>query len=116
MAAGIGGEEIVSLAIAASSHPKEKTDFCGQAEPFQELRHDKRKTLVVVGNGEALDQMIDGDSDTDGKKREPFHKKVGLEAWVSCKKFIPSVSAKYGFYFSGCQTSEKPSGNEGGIS
>jgi hypothetical protein len=105
----------MALAIAAGSHPKEKTDFCGEAEPFQELRHDKRKTLVVVGNGKALDQVINGDSDADGKKRESFDQKVGLEAGISCKKFIPSVSAKYGFHFSGCQASEEPGWNEGGI-
>jgi hypothetical protein len=114
--AGIWREEIVALRIAAGSHPKEETDFCREAEPFQELSHKKRKTLVVVGNGEALDEVIDGDPDADGKKREAFYEEVGLEAGISCKQFIPAVSAKHGFNFSCCQTSEKPSGNEGGIS
>jgi hypothetical protein len=115
LVAGIGGEKIVALAIAAGSHPKEKTDLCGEAEPFQKLSHKKRKALVVVGDREALDQVIDGDPDADGKEREPFNEKVGLEAGISCKKFISSVSAKYGFYFSGCQTSEEPGWNEGGV-
>jgi hypothetical protein len=115
LAAGIGGEEIVALAIAAGSHPKQETDFCGEAEPFQELSHEKRKALVIVRNGEALDEVIDGDPNADGKKREPFHEKVGLKAGISCKKFISSVSAKDGFYFSGCQTSEEPCWDEGGI-
>jgi len=105
----------VALAIAAGSHPKQETDFCGEAEPFQELSHEKRKALVVVRNGEALDEVIDGDSDANGKKREALHEEVGLKAGISCKKFISSVSAKHGFYFSGCQTGEEPSWNEGGI-
>jgi hypothetical protein len=113
--AGIWREEIVALRIAASSHPKEKTDFCGEAEPFEKLGHEKGKALVVVRNGEALDEVIDGDPDADGKKREAFHEEVSLEAGISCKKFISAVSAKHGFNFSCCQTSEKPSGNEGGI-
>jgi hypothetical protein len=106
----------VALAIAAGSHPKQETDFCGEAEPFQELSHEKGKALVIVRNGEALDEVIDGDSDANGKKREALHEEVGLKAGISCKKFISSVSAKHGFYFSSCQTSQKPSGNEGGIS
>lgn len=115
LVAGIGGEEIVALAISAGSHPKEETDFCGKAETFEKLCHEKGKALVVVGNGKAVDQVIDGDPDADGKERESFNEKVGLEAGISCKKFISSVSAKYGFYFSGCQTGEKPGWNEGGV-
>jgi hypothetical protein len=115
LVAGIGGEKIVALAIAAGSHPKEKTDFCGEAEPFQELSHKKRKALVVVGDREALDEVIDGDPDADGKEREALHEKVGLKAGISCKKFIPSVSAKDGFYFSSCETGEEPCWNEGGV-
>ena len=113
--AGIGGEEIVALAIPAGSHPKKEADFGGKTEPFQKLGHEKRKAFVVVGNGEALDQMIDGDTDANGEEGEAFDEEVSLETGISREKFVSPVATENGFYFSGCQTGEEPGWNEGGI-
>ena len=112
LVASIGGEEIVAFAISARSHPEKKTNFGGQTESFEELGHEKRKAFVVVGDGQALDQMVDGHPDSDGKKGEPFHEQMGLEAGVAGKQFIPPIPAQNGFYFSGGQPGKKPGGNE----
>ena len=114
--ASIGGEEIVALAISARSHPEKKTNFGGQTQSFEELSHNEGKTFVVVGDGKALDEMVDGDADAYGEKGEAFDEQMGLEAGVACKKFVPPIPAQNGFYFSGGQAGKKPGGNEGGIS
>jgi hypothetical protein len=64
---------------------------------------------------EALENMVNGVADADGKKGEAFDKKVSLKAGVPCKKFIPAVSAENGFDSTGCEASEKPAGYERGI-
>ena len=93
LVASIGGEEIVAFAISARSHPEKKTNFGGQTQPFEELGHEKRKAFVVVGDGKALDEMVDGNADTYGKKGEALDKKMGLKAGVSGKQFISAIPA-----------------------
>ena len=110
--ASIGGEEIVALAISARSHPEKKTNFGGQTQSFEELSHNEGKTFVVVGDGKALDEVIDGDADAYGEKGEALDEKMGLEAGVACKKFVPPIPAQDGFYFSCGQAGKKPGGNE----
>ena len=113
--ASIGGEEIVAFAISARSHPEKKTNFGGQTQSFEKLRHDEGKTFVVVRDGKALDQMVDGHPDSDGKKGEPFHEQMGLEAGVAGKQFIPPIPAQNGFYFSGGELGQEPCWHKGGI-
>jgi hypothetical protein len=88
----------VALGIATSAHPKQKPDFGGKAQTFEELGHEEGKALVVMGNGKALDQMVDGDPDADGEEGKTFDEKVGLKAGVAGEKFIPSVPAQHGFH------------------
>ncbi len=115
LVASIGGEEIVAFAISARSHPEKKTNFGGQTQSFEKLRHDEGKTFVVVRDGKALDQMVDGHPDSDGKKGEPFHEQMGLEAGVAGKQFIPPIPAQNGFYFSGGELGQEPCWHKGGI-
>jgi len=91
--AGIGGEEVVPFAVATSSHPEKETNFSGQTESFEELGHEKRKAFVVVGDGQALDEMVDGNADAYGEKGESLDEKMGLKAGVSCKQFISAIPA-----------------------
>jgi len=91
--ASIGGEELVAFAISARSHPEKKTNFGGQTQSFEELGHEKRKAFVVVGDGKALDEMVDGNAYTYGEKGEALDKKMGLKAGVSGKQFIPAIPA-----------------------
>ena len=49
--ADIWRKQVVTLGIATSPHPKEKADFGGKAQTFEELGHEKRKAFVVVGDG-----------------------------------------------------------------
>jgi hypothetical protein len=48
-----------------------------------------------------LNEVIDGEADSHRKKGEAFDEKMGLEAGVACKKFVPPIAAQNGFYFSG---------------
>ena len=91
-------KQVVALGIATSAHPKQKADFGGKAQTFEELGHEEGKALVVMGNGKALDQMVDGDPDADGEEGKTFDEKVGLKAGVAGEKFIPSVPAQHGFH------------------
>jgi hypothetical protein len=59
--------------------------------------------------------MVNGVADADRKKGEAFDKKMSLKAWISCEKFIPTVSTENGFDSTGCEASEDPAGNERGI-
>jgi hypothetical protein len=93
LVAGIGGEKVVPFAVATGSHPEKETNFSGQTESFEELGHEKRKTFVVVGDGKALDEMVDGNADTYGEKGEALDEKMGLKAGVSCKQFISAIPA-----------------------
>jgi hypothetical protein len=93
LVAGIGGEKVVPFAVATGSHPEKETNFSGQTESFKELGHEKRKAFVVVGDGKALDEMVDGNADAYGEKGEALDEKMGLKAGVSCKKFISAIPA-----------------------
>jgi hypothetical protein len=108
LVAGIGGEEVVPFAVATGSHPEKETNFSGQTESFQELGHEKRQTFVVVGDGKALDEMVDGNADAYGEKGEAFNEKMGLKAGVSCKQFISTIPAENGLHLSSGQTGKKP--------
>ena len=68
-----------------------------------------------MGDGQALDEMVDGDADAYGEKGEAFHEQMGLKAGVAGKKLIPSVSTENGFYFSSGELGEEPGRHEGGI-
>lgn len=81
------------FAVATGSHPEKETNFSGQTESFQELGHEKRKAFVVVGDGKALDEMVDGYADAYWEKGEALDEKMGLKAGVSCKQFISAISA-----------------------
>ncbi len=59
-----------------------------------------------------MNEVIDGEADSHRKKGEAFDEKMGLEAGVACKKFVPPITPKDGFYFSGGQPGKKPGGNE----
>jgi hypothetical protein len=109
--ANIWGEKIIPLGIAACSHPKEEADFGRQAESFEKLGENEGDALVVMRYREALENMVNGVADADGKKGEAFDKKMSLKAWISCEKFIPAVSTENGFDSTGCEASEKPAGN-----
>jgi hypothetical protein len=93
LVAGIGGEKVVPFTVATGSHPEEETNFSGQTESFEKLGHEKRKAFVVVGDGKALDEMVDGNADTYGEKGEALDEKMGLKAGVSCKQFISAIPA-----------------------
>jgi hypothetical protein len=99
--ASVGGEKVVPFAVAAGPHPEKETNFSWQTESFEELGHEKRKAFVVVGDGKALDEMVDGNADAYGEKGEALDEKMGLKAGVACKKFVPPIAAQNGFYFSG---------------
>ena len=109
--ADIWRKQVVTLGIATSPHPKEKADFGGKAQTFEELGHEKRKAFVVVGDGKALDEMVDGNADAYREEGKTLDEKVGLKAGVAGEKFIPSVSAQHGFHLARCQTGKKPGGN-----
>jgi hypothetical protein len=85
LVACIGGEEVVPFAVATGSHPEKKANFSWQTESFEELGHEKRKAFVVVGYGQALDEMVDGNADAYGEKGEALDEKMGLKGGVSCK-------------------------------
>jgi hypothetical protein len=81
----VGGEKVMPFAVAAGPHPEKETYFSWQTESFEELGHEKRKAFVVVGYGQALDEMVDGNADAYREKGEALDEKMGLKAGVSCK-------------------------------
>jgi hypothetical protein len=109
--ADIRGEKIITLGIAASAHPKEKANFGRQAESFEKLSENERDALVIMRYWEALENMVNGVADADGKKGKAFDKKMSLKAGITCEKFIPTVTTKNSFDSTGCEASEKPAGN-----
>jgi hypothetical protein len=115
LCAGVGGEEVAALRVAAGAHPEEETDFRGKTEAFDELGEEKRKAFVVVGDGQALDEMVDGVADGDGEEGESFDEKMSLEAGVAGKEFVAAVAAEDGFDLGGGEAGEEPSGHEGGV-
>jgi hypothetical protein len=108
LVAGVGGEEVVPFAVAAGSHPEKKTNFSWQTESFEELGHEKRKAFVVVRDGQALDEMVNGNANTYGEKGEAFDEKMGLKTGVPCKQFISAIPAENGLHLSSGQTGKKP--------
>lgn len=115
LVAGVGGEEVVPLAVAAGTHPKEKTNFSGQAESFEELGEEEREAFVIVGDGQALDEVVNSDANPDGKEGEALDKEMGLKAGVTGEKFVPAISTEDGFDFSSGELGQEPCWHEGGI-
>jgi len=115
LVAGVGRKKIPALRVATGPHPKEEANFRRKAEALDELGQKERKTFVVMGNGEALDDVIDGIAYGDGKEGKAFQQEMGLEAGVAGKEFVPAVPAQDGFDLRGGESGKKPSGDEGGI-
>ena len=103
LVAGVWGEEVVPFTVAAGSHPEKEANFSGQTESLKELGQEKGKTFVVVGDGQSLDEMIDGISDSHRKKGEALHQEVGLETGITGKEFIAPVTPQNGFDLGGGQ-------------
>ena len=101
LVAGVGGEKVPTLRVAASPHPKEETNFRRKAQALDELGQKEGKTFVVMGNGEALDDVIDGIPHGDGQEGKAFQQQMGLEAWVTGKEFVPAIPAEDGFDLGG---------------
>ena len=89
LVADFGGEQVLAFRVSAGPHPEEETDFRRKTEAFDELGQKERKTFVVMGHGQALDEMIDGIADRDREEGED-RKSTRLNSSHSAKSRMPS--------------------------
>jgi hypothetical protein len=113
--AGVGRKQIPAFRIATGAHPKEETNFRRKAQALDELGQKEGKTFVVMGDGEALDDVIDGITNGYRQEGEPFQQEVRLEAGIAGEQLVSAVPAKDGFNLGGGEPGKEPGRNEGGI-
>ena len=86
-------EQIAALRVAAGPHPKKKADFRGKTQSLDELRQEKRETLVIMGNREALNHVVDGVANRKGEEGKTLHQQMSLKAGVTGKQFVPAIAS-----------------------
>jgi hypothetical protein len=90
-------QEVPSFGVTASPHPQEKANFRRKPQSFDKLGQKEGEALVVVGDRETLNHVVDGVTECHGQKGETLQEKVGLKGGVSGKELVPAISTEDGF-------------------
>jgi hypothetical protein len=64
------GEQIPPLGVSTGAHPEEKSNFRRKTQTFDKLGQKEGEALVVVGDRQALDDVINGVAERHRKERE----------------------------------------------